>query len=239
MFVYFDLDRTLLDFESAADVGIKTIYDLYKSELKMEYEEFSFNWKKWAQIFFDRYSEGIYTFDEQRKMRVKKSFELNGVLLSEEENNKRFNIYWSAYEKQIRLFPDVIPVLESLKKHKVPMGIITNGDSQNQNWKLNSKNLSSYFDPIIISGEVGVSKPDLKIFKTAVQRVMEKIPEASENPSDFWYIGDSVNHDIEPSVKMGWNTVFINRTEKKYDIPSCVIEVDDMRKILPKILADS
>lgn len=40
MTVFFDLDRTLMDFENAEDMGIKAIFETYKSELKMDYETF-------------------------------------------------------------------------------------------------------------------------------------------------------------------------------------------------------
>ena len=242
MFVYFDVDRTLLDFESAADVGIKTVFDLYRSEIIMDYDEFSAAWKKWAQVYFDEYSDGKLTFDEQRKKRVWKSFELNGVVLSKEENDKRFDIYWAAYEKEIKLFPDVIPTLDALKNAGIPMGVITNGDPENQKWKMELKNLTPYFTVQIISGEVGISKPDLRIFEIAQNRACEllvglgKLEDGdSLKPSEILYIGDSIKHDIEPSVKMGWKSVFINHTGKKYDVPAGAVEVDDMKKILSMI----
>lgn len=88
----------------------------------MDFEEFTYGWKKWAQIYFDRYSAGELTFDQQRRARVWKAFELNGINLSKEENDRRFDIYWKAYEKEIRIFDDVIPVLETLKEKGIPMG---------------------------------------------------------------------------------------------------------------------
>lgn len=231
MFVYFDLDRTLLDFESAADVGIKKIFDLYRSEIKMDFEEFTYGWKKWAQIYFDRYSAGELTFDQQKRARVWKVFELNGINLSKEENDRRFDIYWKAYEKEIRIFDDVIPVLETLKEKGIPMGVITNGDPSNQHWKLDSQKLAGYFTHIIISGDVGISKPDPEIFRMAKEK-------AGETETGLWFFGDSLEHDIEPSAKLGWHSVFINRRKKKYDVPAAAVEVDDMRKAIPLMIGD-
>ena len=66
MVVFFDLDRTLMDFESAENLGIKAVFEKYKNEIYMDFNEFCVQWKKWAQHFFDKYSAGELTFDEHR-----------------------------------------------------------------------------------------------------------------------------------------------------------------------------
>ena len=204
MTVFFDLDRTLMNFEVGEDLGIKAVFENYKNELKMDYEEFRSTWKDVAQKIFDEYSVGLHTFDEQRHLRVKKIFELNGVVLDENEVEKRFKLYWSNYEKGVGLFPDARGILENLRQHKIKTGLISNGDTSNQRWKLNREKLTDYFDPIIISGEVGVSKPDLRIFEIALEK-------AGAEKESSWYIGDSPIHDIEPSVKFGMNVIYLNR----------------------------
>lgn len=234
MYVFFDLDRTLLDFESASDTGIKAVFDAYRSDIKMEYDEFSRTWKTIAQNLFDQYQEGKYTFHEQHVFRAKNTFETNGVYLSTEEAEKRFDVYYQAYQKEIRVFPDVIPTLEGLKKAGIPMSVITNGDKGNQHWKLDSKNLSGYFEHVIVSGEEGVAKPDPEICRIALKKA--GIDEGSCNPKDIWFIGDSLGHDIPPALELGWNAVFINRKDKVYEVPSGTIEIHDMTEILSMIL---
>ena len=204
MNVFFDLDRTLMNFENGEDMGIKAVFDTYKNQIKMNYDEFRLTWKDVAQKIFDEYSAGLHTFDEQRHLRVKKIFQLNGIDLDDDEIEKRFKLYWSTYEKGVTLFSDARGILENLKNHGVPMGLITNGDASNQRWKLNKENLTQYFDPIIISGEVGVSKPDPAIFEIALQH-------AGAQKETTWYIGDSPVHDIEPSLKFGLNSIYLNR----------------------------
>lgn len=204
MTVFFDLDRTLMDFEIGEDMGIKAVFDTYNDEIKMDYSEFRLKWKETAQKTFDEYSAGLHTFDEQRHLRVKRMFEMNGSILDEKELEKRFQLYWSNYEKGVTLFPDTRGILDNLKNHNIPTGLISNGDPSNQYWKLNKENLKEYFDPIIISGEVGVSKPDLHIFEIALER-------AAASKESSWYIGDSPVHDIEPALKFGMNVIYLNR----------------------------
>ena len=204
MTVFFDLDRTLMNFEIGEDMGLKAVFENYRDELKMPYDEFRSTWKVVAQKIFDEYSAGLHTFDEQRHLRVKKIFELNGTLLDENGIEERFKVYWSNYEKGVSLFPDALGILENLKKHNIQTGLISNGDTSNQRWKLNKEKLTDYFDPIIISGEVGVSKPDLRIFEIALEK-------AGANKETSWYVGDSPVHDIEPALKFGINVIYLNR----------------------------
>ena len=204
MNVFFDLDRTLMNFEGGEDMGIKAVYDTYRNQMKMDYQEFRSTWKIVAQKIFDEYSAGLHTFDEQRHLRVKKMFELNGTELDDKGVEERFQLYWSNYENGVSLFPDARPILENLKSRKIPMGLISNGDTSNQRWKLDKENLNQYFDPVIISGEVGVSKPDLRIFEIALEK-------AGAKKETSWYIGDSPVHDIEPALKFGLNVIYLNR----------------------------
>lgn len=205
MVVFFDLDRTLMDFESAENLGIKAVFEKYKNEIHMDFNEFCVQWKKWAQYLFDKYSAGELTFDEQRKGRIAKVFELNrNPIKSQEELDSRFSLYWSTYEKEYNLFSDALPALKKLSDINIQMGIITNGDSENQRSKLKKTGVTDFFSPIIISSEVGISKPDLKIFQKAMEL-------ANSSESETWYIGDSLEHDIVPARKLGINTLYLNR----------------------------
>lgn len=204
MTVFFDLDRTLMDFENAEDMGIKAIFEIYKSELKMDYETFRSTWKVVAQKTFDEYSAGKLTFDQQRRLRVVRMFEENLIKLDEEEAAKRFDLYWNIYAQGVENFPDTLSILENLKAKNVQIGLISNGDSKNQRWKLDKGKIVQFFDPIIISDEIGVSKPSLRVFEIALEK-------AGTSKEECWYVGDSLVHDIEPALKFGLNVIYLNR----------------------------
>lgn len=209
MYVFFDLDRTIFDFESAENAGIQFLFNKYTSELKMSSQEFKSSFKIVAQKFFDEYSQGKLTFDQQRRKRVWKIFEMNGIYLDETDVGIRFGEYWNAYEENYLPFSDAVPVLEILRSKNIPMGVITNGDSENQRKKLARSGITDYFDVLVISGECGYSKPDHRIFEHALKSCGEK------KFSDLVYVGDSLVHDIEPSVKLGLNTVYLDRNQSE------------------------
>ena len=194
-----------MDFERAETSGINAVFNLYRDEISMTRQEFLVAWKKWAQVFFDRYSAGELTFDQQRRLRVAKVFELNGFPIKDsQELERRFALYWQTYEKDYTLFDDAREVLTALHGKGMPMGIITNGDSKNQRAKLERAGITGMFDPVIVSSEVGFSKPDERIFLKALR-------DANCSIDDALYIGDSFEHDIEPARKLGMNCLHLQR----------------------------
>lgn len=226
MYVFFDLDRTLLDFDSASELGIKAVYDNYHSDIKMDYDEFLCQWKKWAQFYFDEYSEGKWTHKEQKRMRLWKTFQVNGVDLSSEEADHRFSVYEKVYEDNIKPFSDVVPVLEILKNAGIKTGIITNGESVKQHAKLNRFNLEKYFDTVVVSSEAGFSKPDPEIGKIAAEQI------GNPDSGHIWFVGDSLSHDVALSLSMKWNSVFLNRNKTKYELKPEIIEIYDLYELL-------
>lgn len=226
MFIFFDLDRTLIDFDTASEKGIKTIFENFNSEIKMNFNEFMSEWKKWAQIYFDEYSQGKWTHWEQKRLRLWKTFAMNGVELSNEEADRRFKIYEKIYEDNIQPFSDVFPVLENLKNSKIQMGIITNGEEPQQYKKLERFNLKKYFDPVVVSSSAGVSKPDPEIGRIAAAKI------GNPSSNEIWFVGDSLAHDIPLALELKWNPVFINRSKKEFDIPKGTFEIHNLEELL-------
>lgn len=62
--------------------------------------------------------------------------------------------------------------------------------------------ISNYFDMIIASDEVGVTKPNLEIFERVIKLV-------NLNPEDCVMVGDRLDNDIFPANKIGMKTIWI------------------------------
>jgi len=84
--------------------------------------------------------------------------------------------------------PNTINILNTIKKH-VDIAIITNGSTQRQKAKIMNTNLNSCFDIIIISEEVGISKPDKRIFELALNKL-------NVQPEAALFVGDDLEKDI-------------------------------------------
>lgn len=102
-----------------------------------------------------------------------------------------------------RLFNDVAESLEKLKSMGLRMGIISNFAPTLRNI-LQVRGILDYFDPIIVSTEVGLEKPNPLIFRLA-------LAESGLEAKDVLYIGDHEQNDIWASAQAGIDSVKINR----------------------------
>ena len=104
-----------------------------------------------------------------------------------------------------RLFDDVRELFASAKKARVPLVLITNGASDTQRDKLRVLGMQHWFDVVVISGEVGVAKPDASTFVLALGKLL---PE----PKNVWHVGDSLTTDVAGAKAAGLTAVWLNRS---------------------------
>src|ERR1700692_1505145 len=104
------------------------------------------------------------------------------------------------------VFAESEQVLHDLKK-KFRLALITNGAPDIQGTKIDGSNLASFFETIIISGDHGFGKPDLRIFRLALERL-------AVAAHDAVMIGDSLNRDIAGARDAGIRTIWINRYKR-------------------------
>ena len=102
-----------------------------------------------------------------------------------------------------RLFPDVLAALDRLRSAGIRMGVVSNFEEWLERL-LESLGVTPYFDVRVISGVEGVEKPDLKIFRLALER-METLPAESA------FVGDSPQFDVEPATSLGMTAVLLDR----------------------------
>lgn len=107
----------------------------------------------------------------------------------------------------IKLYSEVREVLETLSKH-YRLGIVANQSSSVREL-LKEWGIESYFQLLILSEEVGLSKPDTTIFTLALQK--------ANIPADrVVYVGDRYDNDILPAKSLGMWTVRILTGFGKY-----------------------
>ncbi|HFI0237470.1 TPA: HAD family hydrolase [Streptococcus suis] len=107
----------------------------------------------------------------------------------------------------VRLYPETIDVLEKLSQN-YRLGIVANQSSSIRE-QLKAWGISSYFQLIILSEEVGLSKPDPTIFTLALQK-------ANISADRVIYVGDRYDNDIQPAKSLGMYTVRILTGFGKY-----------------------
>ena len=122
------------------------------------------------------------------------------------------------------LFSDTRQCLDTLSP-KYQLGLLSNGPSDMQRYKIQVTGIGGYFSEIIISGDVGYAKPDHRIFQLMLSRL-------GYPPENTFMIGNSLRSDISGAQAAGMKTVWLNRNNKPADqsvIPD--IELADLGQL--------
>jgi putative hydrolase of the HAD superfamily len=197
MVIFFDIDDTLLDHVAAARAGAVALHRHLGSRVAVE--QFVSDWAAALDRNFPRYLAGELSFQGQRRERIRQVVD---AALTNEAADEVFAGYQDAYEAAWALFPDALPCLDALSKGKV--GIISNGQVEQQRHKLKKTGIESRFDCIVISEECGCSKPLPEIFLEACRRI-------GASPADAVYVGDRYDIDAEGARHAGLTGVWLDR----------------------------
>ena len=115
-------------------------------------------------------------------------------------------------------------LLRCLHARRHPMAVVTNG-SASQRLKLEAIGASRFFNAVLISEEVGIAKPDPRIFQLALSRL-------NARPGRSVFVGDSLEHDMAGAGHAGMMTVYIKRGEAEEARESaCDLVVSSIREL--------
>ncbi len=186
--VIFDLDNTILDrtstFSNFTNSLLKTYFDHLDSTKEL----------------FDRI---IYLDQDGYKDKSELFSELIEELpwKAKPQITELLDFYSMEYVKSAVLRKQAREVvIHSRKKYKT--GLITNGKTSIQYGKIDQLGIRNDFDLIIVSEEVGIKKPDPRIFEMAINKLELR-------PEECIYIGDHPINDIDGAARIGMETVWI------------------------------
>ncbi len=225
--LFFDLDHTLWDFQSNSRATLKELFHDLKLDVHgvkdmndfiAVYEQV--NDEKWAQ-----YRAGVIDKATLRSTRFSDSLKRFEVDHPEVAHQLEVE-YIKRSPFKTGLFPHAINVLGELRE-KYDMHIITNGFSEVQDIKLTNSGLKPFFQTVITSEEVGVNKPDPKIFMHALNSTGAK-----RNRSVM--IGDNLDADIRGARKVGMHQVYFNPHGNSHSdkVSAEIRSLDELRKYL-------
>lgn len=108
-----------------------------------------------------------------------------------------------------KIFDDVRPALDALRAEGIGLGVLSNWDHRLEPL-LATLGLRAYFDPILVSAQVGLEKPDLAVFELACAQV-------DRRPPTVIYVGDQRRLDVVPARAVGLRAFHIDRTGQSED----------------------
>ncbi len=219
--IFFDLDRTLWDFDAAAEEAFERIYEQYdlKSRGVPSARELHEVYHPLNERLWEQYRADKITKDYLNRTRFVLPLEHYGIHDLDLANRLSVDyVYWSP--RIVRLVPGTKELLDYLKP-KYHLHLITNGFQEVQYTKLRGSGLKSYFETLTVSEEVGVKKPNPEIFHYALRK-------AHATAGESLMVGDEMAVDIDGARAVGMDTVLFNprRTkmngERTYEIHSLV-----------------
>lgn len=80
------------------------------------------------------------------------------------------------------------------------LGVLTNGFGPAQRGKLEAAGLTDAFETVVVSGEVGVRKPEPGIYEVAEDRL---------SADSYAFVADDLERDVRPAVACGWRGVHV------------------------------
>lgn len=207
--VLIDLDDTLFDYPKTEEVAFRNTFEelgfFMESELGNEkkeeiYEKIKDRYKDVNLQLWKDLEKGAVDKDRLKVVRFEKIIE---------EFDLKYNPYEMSELYLKKLGEGIFPfeATEKLCEYlhsKYKVGIVTNGIKEVQHSRIENSTIAKYIDKIIISDEVGVNKPDKRIFEYAMNyfEIMDK--------SEVIMIGDSLGADIKGGQNAGIDTCWVN-----------------------------
>ena len=194
--IIFDAYGTLFDVNSAAEKC--------KGKIGNKWENFANYWRTtqleytWLRSLMERHKD-FWQITEDSLDKSMKVFNIDNSM-----KNELLNLY-----KVLSTFPEVNEVLKKLKEKKYKIAILSNGTPSLLNDLVKSNNLDNIFDDIFSIEQVGIYKPDAKVYNIPIQKYKIKNDEIVFLSANTW--------DISGGGNYGYNAVWVNRNSNVFD----------------------
>lgn len=201
--LFFDLDRTIWDFDENSKETLLEIYD------KFQLDNHFIDFIQFYNIYHDNNEKLWIEYREGNlKKEVLRSLRFYNTLLDVKVKNQKLahligNDYVKISPTKKNVFPYTYESLKYLKDKKYKLYIITNGFNEVQFIKMKNCNLNSYFSRVITGENAGYYKPNPEIFHYSLSSVNAK-------KSESIMIGDDLEVDIHGASNAGIDQVYFN-----------------------------
>ena len=214
--IIFDAYGTLLDVNSAAEKC--------KDKIGDKWEAFANYWRTtqleytWLRSLMKRHKD-FWKITEDSLDKSMSVFKIDNSMREE-----LLNLY-----KILSPFEEVPEVLKFLKEKNFKLAILSNGTPSLLSELVKSNNLNNLFDDIFSIEEVGVFKPDSKVYDIPVKKYKIEKNEVAFLSANTW--------DVSGGGNYGYNSIWVNRTNNIFDKLDYQpkLEIKNLIDLLPKI----
>ena len=214
--IIFDAYGTLFDVNSAAEKC--------KDKIGDKWEGFANHWRTtqleytWLRSLMKRHKD-FWQVTEDSLDKSMKAYEIDSSM-----RNELLDLY-----KILSPFKEVPEVLKSLKEKNFKLAILSNGTPTLLKELVMSNNLENIFDDIFSIEEVGVYKPDSKVYDLPINQYQIKKNEVVFLSANTW--------DVSGGGNYGYNSIWVNRNNNIFDNLDYhpELEIKNLKDLLPNI----
>jgi 2-haloacid dehalogenase len=194
--IIFDAYGTLFDVNSAAEKC--------KGKIGDKWEDFANYWRTtqleytWLRSLMNRHKD-FWQVTEDSLDKSMKFFKIDSSM-----RNDLLDLY-----KILSPFSEVKETLKKLKKKDLKLAILSNGTPSLLENLVKNNNLENIFDDIFSIEEVGIFKPDSKVYDLPVNKYNIKKDEILFLSANTW--------DVSGGGNYGYNSVWVNRNKNIFD----------------------
>ena len=194
--IIFDAYGTLFDVNSAAEKCKEKIGD--------KWESFANYWRTtqleytWLRSLMKRHKD-FWQVTEDSLDKSLLAFKIDPNMRSE-----LLDLY-----KILNTFPEVKEVLKDLKEKKYKISILSNGTPDLLDGLVKSNDLEKMFDDIFSIEEVGIYKPDGKVYDMPIKKYKVEKNEVAFLSANTW--------DVSGAGNFGFNSIWVNRNKNIFD----------------------
>lgn len=216
--LYFDIDGTLCRYGARPATVLAQVTEALDIDARIDHEAYYALYREIARETGRGYES--VSNEAYRRLLARQGYEDAELARRVAERYRAIRL------ESLALYPETREVLEALHG-RLKLGVISNGPSEIQWAKLSRFGLRDYFDDVVISGDVGVDKPDESIFRLALERLGAR-PEASA------HVGDDPSADVAGATHAGMRALWVNRGVLAFEPgePAPHHEIQDLREIL-------
>ena len=213
--IIFDAYGTLFDVNSAAEKC--------KDKIGDKWEPFANFWRTtqleytWLRSLMGRHKD-FWQVTEDSLDKSMKTFNIDSSM-----KNKLLNLY-----KILSTYKEVPKTLKTLKEKKFKLAILSNGTPSLLNELVKSNNLENLFDDIFSIEEVGVYKPNSKVYDIPIKKYKIEKNEVAFLSANTW--------DVSGGGNYGYQSIWVNRNNNIFDNLDFKvnIEIKDLSGLLNK-----
>ncbi|OMH36725.1 HAD family hydrolase [Tersicoccus sp. Bi-70] len=202
--VLLDIDDTMVDLHRAMDATLRAVARQTGLAVPAELEEqYSLDFSRDPDGFYDRYLAGELDFATQRQYRVRAAHERLGLEPIADLDGWDA-VYTAILPTHFTAFDDVVPLLDALDDVGIPYGALSNNVADYQRAKLDRAGLER-ISVLIGTDTLGVAKPDPAIY-------VEGARQLGSAPERTLYVGDNPAVDAVGASDAGLVGVWLDRS---------------------------